>query len=107
MVFLFRQSLHPYGFVPSPRKTRKKSITRTTKSAYITITTHLRFLYLLDPRSLGITARTAARSRTAYDFADPTLTPLFQRLQNVLGVHARGDKLRAILDHRGENAFSV
>jgi hypothetical protein len=55
MVFGFRQSGRPYCFLPSPRKTRKKSIARTIKSAYITMTARLRFLDVLDNRCLGAT----------------------------------------------------
>ena len=48
-----------------------------------------------------------ARSKAAHTSANPALTALLEDLQDVLGVHTGGDKLRAILDHRGENTFTV
>ena len=44
--------------------------------------------------------------RTLHEFANPALAPSFQHFQQVLCVYARGDELRAIVHHRGENAFS-
>jgi len=76
-------------------------------SAYTTMTKHPRFLCTIDNLLIGTTGAKTARSRTPDEFADPALTPLLQRLQNVLCIDASGDELRAILDHRGENAFSI
>jgi hypothetical protein len=102
-----QQAYCPECFVPSPRTTRKKTIAKTTMSAYSTMTKLPRFLYAIDKLSLGATPAKRQCSSTPDDFADPALTPLLQRLQNMLGVDASGDELRAILDHRGENSFSI
>src|SRR5260221_1201194 len=64
------------------------------------------------PRSTHKRSRRAgptktARSKTRHECANPTLPSFFDCFQEMLGVDARGDKLRAVPHHCGEHAFPV
>src|ERR1700733_4947361 len=78
-------------------------------------TSFLSLLYLLqfvsendnDRIVYELSCSKTVHSPTHDKFANPALASLLQDLQDVFGVHARGDELRAGLHHCGEHAFSV
>jgi hypothetical protein len=76
-------------------------------SAYTAMIQHPRLSHAIDKQSDQATPPKTVRSKAPHKFADPALTPLLQRLQDVLGVDSRGEELRAILHHRSEHAFSL
>jgi hypothetical protein len=86
---------------------RKTTITNTARSTYIVMTEPPIFLWSMRKRSSSAFLGKTARSRTSRKSANPALTPFLEPFQDVPGVHARGDKLRAIFHHCGEHAFSL
>src|SRR6266699_1045356 len=93
--------------VPPPVTFRKTMTAKTAMSTYTVMTKHPISPWSTYQRSSRASPARAAWSKTPRKFAHPALTSLLEHLQDVFGVHARGNELRPILHHCGEHAFSL
>jgi hypothetical protein len=97
MIYSDRQSHCPYWLDPFSRTTKKNSITKTIKSAYVTMLGYLPLLNLLEKCPFSTASAKTERSRTINNSTDSAWAPFFRLLPPV-SVDACGDELRAILD---------